>query len=90
LSQRASGDLECLWRTLKAAGLREIRWHDLRHTFASNIVGAGVPLLQVQKWMGHITINMTMRYAHLAPGANDHLIALLDEAPKERKVAALG
>jgi hypothetical protein len=33
---------------------------------------------------------MTMRYAHLAPGANDHLIALLDEAPKERKVAAVG
>jgi integrase len=81
---------ECLWRTLNAAGLREIRWHDLRHTFASNLVGAGVPLLQVQRWMGHSTINMTMRYAHLAPGANDHLIALLDEAPKERKVAAVG
>ena len=81
---------ECLWRTLKGAGLREIRWHDLRHTFASNLVGAGAPLLQVQKWMGHSTINMTMRYAHLAPGANDHLIALLDEAPKERKVAVVG
>jgi integrase len=53
---------ECLWRALNAAGLREIRWHDLQHTFASNLVRAGVPLLQVQKWMRHSTINMTMRY----------------------------
>jgi integrase len=81
---------ECLWRSLKAAGLRLIRWHDLRHTFASNLVAAGLPLPQVQKWMGHSTINMTMRYAHLAPGVNDHMIAVLDEVPKERKVAVVG
>lgn len=81
---------ETLWRTLKRAELREIRWHDLRHSFASNLVAAGVPLLQVQRWMGHSTINMTMRYAHLAPGQNDHMISVLDAAPKSRKVAAVG
>lgn len=35
---------ECLWRSLKRARLREIRWHDLRHSFASHLVAAGVPL----------------------------------------------
>jgi integrase len=58
---------ECLWRTLKRAGLREIRWHDLRHSFASHLVAAGVPLNVVQARMGHSTILMTMRYSHLAP-----------------------
>jgi integrase len=69
---------ECLWRTLKRAGLRDIRLHDLRHTFASNLAAAGVPIPQLQKWMGHSTIIMTMRYAHFAPDANMSLIAALD------------
>jgi integrase len=63
----------------RRAGLRQIRWHDLRHTFASQLVAAGVPLLQVQAWLGHATINMTMRYAHLAPNAGTELIRLLDQ-----------
>jgi integrase len=58
---------ECLWRSLKRAQLREIRWHDLRHSFASHLVAAGVPLNVVQNRMGHSTILMTMRYSHLAP-----------------------
>ena len=70
--------------------MRDIRWHDLRHTFASNLIAAGVPILQVQQWLGHSTIQMTMRYAHLAPDTNNHMIAVLDEAPKERKIAAVG
>ena len=70
--------------------MRDIRWHDLRHTFASNLIAAGVPILQVQQWLGHSTIQMTMRYAHLAPDTNNHMISVLDEAPKERKIAAVG
>ena len=61
---------ETLWRSLKRAGLREIRWHDLRHSFASHLVAAGVPLNVVQARMGHSTILMTMRYSHLAPEQN--------------------
>src|SRR5450432_448324 len=56
---------ERLWTSLRRAGLRRIRWHDLRHTFASQLMMAGVPIRQVQDWLGHSTITMTMRYAHL-------------------------
>jgi len=43
-------------------------WHILRHTFASRLVQAGVPLAKVSAWMGHSDIRTTMIYAHLAPG----------------------
>jgi integrase len=39
---------------------------------------AGVPLRQVQEWLGHSTIMMTMRYAHLAPGVGANLIRALE------------
>jgi site-specific recombinase XerD len=50
-----------------AAGISDFHFHDLRHTFASRLVMRGVPILDVSKLMGHKTIQMTMRYAHLAP-----------------------
>jgi integrase len=68
---------ERIWGACRRAGLRRIRWHDLRHTFASHLVMANVPLRQVQDWMGHSTIMMTMRYSHLAPGTSD-VIDVLD------------
>jgi site-specific recombinase XerD len=49
------------------AGLKDFTWHCLRHTFASRLVMAGVDLRTVQELMGHKTIQMTVRYAHLAP-----------------------
>jgi integrase len=51
----------------KAAGLKNFTWHCLRHTFASRLIMAGVDLRTVQELMGHKTIQMTVRYAHLAP-----------------------
>lgn len=48
-------------------GSRVIRFHDLRHTFASTLVARGVPIYEVQKLLRHKSIQMTERYAHLAP-----------------------
>ena len=49
------------------AGILNFHWHDLRHTFASRLAMAGVPLRTIGELLGHKTPAMTMRYAHLAP-----------------------
>lgn len=52
----------------RAAGLREgLRFHSLRHTFASWLVMDGIPLSRIRNWMGHSTISVTEGYAHLSP-----------------------
>jgi len=70
---------ERLWGACRRAGLRKIRWHDLRHSFASQLVTVGVPIRRVQDWLGHSTIAMTMRYAHLAPGSGADIIQALED-----------
>lgn len=61
------------WRKLVAdAELVDFRFHDLRHTFASRMVMAGVDLYAVMRLLGHADFEMTAKYAHLAP---DHLAA---------------
>lgn len=52
---------------LPKAKVRRFSWHCLRHTFASRLVMAGVDLRTVQELMGHKSIEMTVRYSHLAP-----------------------
>ena len=52
---------------IKDAGIPNFHWHDLRHTFASRLRMAGVDLGTIQELMGHKSIQMTVRYAHLAP-----------------------
>lgn len=50
-----------------AAGLPDVRIHDLRHTFASLLINNGVSLYEVQELLGHSSVAMTQRYAHLQP-----------------------
>jgi integrase len=76
------------WGGIKAAGVTLIRIHDLRHTFASQLVMKGVPLKGVQELLGHATMEMTMRYAHLAPGAKADYVALLDGGAVSPKASA--
>lgn len=66
-----------LWSACRKAGLRRIGWHVLRHTFASHLVMRGAPLKAVQDLLGHATIEMTLRYAHLAPAARREAVQLL-------------
>lgn len=54
-------------KVCQQAGVDDFTWHCLRYTFASRLVMAGVDIRTVAKLMGHKTIQMTMRYAHLAP-----------------------
>lgn len=56
---------------LKAAGLDDHRFHDLRHTFGTRMAGAGVPLRTLQEWMGHRDITTTQRYADYAPSEHE-------------------
>lgn len=58
------------WDTIrKRVGMPELRLHDLRHSYASFLVNAGRSLYEVQKLLGHHDPKVTMRYAHLSPGA---------------------
>jgi hypothetical protein len=56
-----------LHKLCKQAGLRNIGWHTLRHTFASQLAMKGIPLNAVQALLGHSSVVTTMRYAHLGP-----------------------
>lgn len=51
----------------EAVGMPEIRFHDLRHTYGSWLAQSGVPLRAIQELMGHSSLSMTQRYAHLGP-----------------------
>ncbi len=63
----------------KAAGLDDVRFHDLRHTFASRLVQAGVPLYDVGQLLGHKSLEMVQRYAHLAPDYQERAITALND-----------
>lgn len=63
---------------VKEAGLVDLTWKSAtRHTAASRWVMAGVPIAVVSKFLGHGSIQMTMRYAHLQPENNDRAIAAI-------------
>jgi integrase len=63
---------------LKDAGIRDYTWHCNRHTFASWLVQEGVPINRVSWLLGHKSIVMTMRYAHLAPSQLNEDVARLE------------
>ena len=71
-----------IWNEAKAeVGLGEdtqVVPHILRHTCASRLVQGGIDIRRVQMWLGHQTLQMTMRYAHLATNDLDSCVNVLD------------
>lgn len=61
---------DCFEPAIKLAKIEDFTWHCNRPTFASRPVMGGVDIRTVAQLMGHRTIQMTMRYAHLAPEHN--------------------
>lgn len=66
--------------TLKRAGIKDFRFHDLRHTFASHLAMKGVDIRTIQELLGQKTITMTMRYSHLSNKALKEAVDKLNSA----------
>jgi integrase len=66
-------------RACREAKVEDFRFHDLRHTFASWLVMRGRSLRAVQELLGHKTLTMTLRYAHLAPERLREDVSALDD-----------
>jgi integrase len=69
-----------LAKVSRKAGLRRVGWHMLRHTYASHLMMRGATPMEVKELLGHSSLEMTMRYAHLSPNARRAAVALLDGA----------
>jgi integrase len=76
---RPSSVVRALDAATRALGMRRVNPHLLRHTFASHAVMRGVPLRVVQAWLGHASIQQTMRYAHLSEGVHADFIDRLSD-----------
>ena len=63
---------------IRRSGIKDFHFHDLRHTFASWLVMAGIPIYTVKELMRHEDIKMTTRYAHLSPDHKTEAVKVLE------------
>lgn len=75
---------------LNRAGIDSLRFHDLRHTYASLLLVKGAPMKYVQHQLGHSSIKMTMDlYTHLLPEVNEQCVNLLDNIVEKASVVEI-
>ena len=71
---------------VRAAGIRDYKWHDNRHSFASRLRQRGVPLGNIAELLGHRGLAMSRRYAHLSISNLHQAVALLET--NQRQISA--
>ena len=72
-------NIKSAWSSIReSTKIKDFRFHDLRHTFASKLVMKGVPLNTVRELLGHADLKTTLRYAHLAPDHKADAVSLLN------------
>jgi integrase len=93
-TRKPFGNLYCSWNTARIrAGLPDVRMHDLRHSFASNLVNSGQSIYVVSKLLGHSQVKTTARYSHLSDAtlmsAVDAAAMVIDKSwnPLQQKAA---
>jgi len=78
---------------LKKAQIEDFTFHDLRHTFASYMVMSGLDINTLREILGHSSITMTQRYAHLAPSfkqkAMQNIVTILSQNKESEKASSL-
>lgn len=86
LNHYGNGYLDRPWgswyATLKRSGVKDFRIHDFRHSYASRLAMRGVPLLVISQLLGHSSVKMTERYAHLCPSILDSYVGTLDASKR--------
>jgi integrase len=68
---------------LRKAKIQDFHFHDLRYSFASLLIMAGVDITTVSRLLGHKSLSMTLRYSHLAPAHMQKAVTVLDNALKK-------
>jgi len=81
-------------RACKKAGIKDFRFHDLRHTFASHLLLNGGALADIRDILGHKDMTMTLRYAHLSGAHKRQAVNLLNnltgDQDQEQKIVSIG
>jgi len=76
------------WRKVLAdAGVKNLRWHDLRHTFCSRLAQRGVHPKTIMELSGHSSLDQVMRYMHVAPDHRAEAVKVLDQKPAKKRRA---